>query len=103
MNIENFKGRRAISEQADDYPYVVLQQGNHFRIIRCRDGIQWIIQTRSKTLASTRWRPKAYCRSKRALVRRMAAFVAEIDPINQAILDALPDWIEGGGENVSCR
>ncbi len=97
MNVENFKGRRAIAEQGDNYPNVVMQQGETFRLIACRDGIQWIPQTRgTHAVARTRWRPRSYHRSKISLIRRLPAFLPGIDPKNLAILDALPDWIEEG-------
>ncbi|MCP4408508.1 MAG: hypothetical protein GY807_12235 [Gammaproteobacteria bacterium] len=98
MNIQNFKGRRAIAEQGDNYPNVVMQQGAHVRIIRCRDGIQWIIQTRSEKVAtSAKWTPRSYHRSKKSLIRRLHTLLSEIGPKNQTILDALPSWIEEGG------
>ncbi|MCP4316237.1 MAG: hypothetical protein GY789_09515 [Hyphomicrobiales bacterium] len=98
MNVEINKHRRILSEEADDYPHVVFQQGATFRLITCRDGIQWIPQTRgTQAVASTRWKPRSYHRSKKSLIRRLHTLLPEVDPKNQAILDALPSWIEEGG------
>jgi hypothetical protein len=56
-------------EQDSDYSKVVLQAGI-WRVIECRDGIQWIIQRRAKiSLAKPRWRPISYCATRKALIR----------------------------------
>ena len=37
-----------LSEQQQDYPHVVVNIRTHFRLIECRDHIQWILQRRDK-------------------------------------------------------
>ncbi len=93
MNIQNIKARRAISEQADNYPNVVVQSGFSWRVIECRNGIQWIIQIGpGKVLAGARWRSQS-CRTKNALIGSLQRHMGEIDPNKLAILDALPERI----------
>ncbi len=51
--------RRRASETSDFYGHVVACSGR-WRIIRCRDDIQFIIQSRQAGSAAFPWRAKAY-------------------------------------------
>ena len=37
-----------LSESANDYPYLVVDFGDGFRVIECVAGIQWIVQRPSQ-------------------------------------------------------
>ena len=50
----------------DDYNNEVCRHGKA-RVIVCKDGIQWIVQTQSPKLQH--WYSQSYCASKKALIR----------------------------------
>jgi hypothetical protein len=58
------------------------------RIIECRDGLQWIVQT----LLRGRWVGSSYCRSRVGLIE--VASRHGFSPASLAELGLLPDWIE---------
>lgn len=76
-----------LREESDNYPHVVTLLNDNRRVIRCRDGIQWIVQQR----IGSRWRSQSYCRSKAGL---MGCVGTEISDMALAVLKALPNWIE---------
>ena len=62
-------GRRT-GEESDNYPNVVARLGGDWRVIVCRDGIQWIVQRRTgKRHGRARWEARSYCRSREGLIR----------------------------------
>jgi hypothetical protein len=74
-------------ERDDDYPYVVLRIGADWRIIGCRDDIQWIVQRR----AGSTWRSRGHCRSRtglQSMLRRCG-----LDPT--AVADFPEFYVEG--------
>jgi hypothetical protein len=97
-----------LSEAHADYPAIRLNA--RWRVIACRDGIQWIIQyrNRAETVARSDWRGRSYCRTRDTLIRCCDAYCGEIDPIAAAILAALPERIPVNvntatdGRAVSC-
>jgi hypothetical protein len=83
------------NESSGNYGRVVAVLNGKWRVIECRDGIQWILQSRDSLTAIVGvWRGCSYCRTKEALLRVCAAQVGKIDPTAAAVLAALPDWIE---------
>jgi hypothetical protein len=58
-------------ESAGDYSKAVATLNDSWRVISCRDGIQWILQyrNRSQTVARDAWRGRSYCRTREALIR----------------------------------
>ena len=46
----------SISETAEAYPVIWLDEQDDLRLIRCKDDIQWIVQLRR----SDRWRSRSY-------------------------------------------
>ena len=86
------------NESSDSYGDVVAVLNHKWRVIRCRDGIQWILQSRDSTTAAKGvWRGRSYCRTKEALLRACAAHAGEIDPTAVGLLAELPDRIEAPG------
>ena len=82
--------RPRLSEEADDYPYIVVQLDDRWRIIECRNDIQWILQK----LVGGRWRGQRYCRTLAGLKSSLTALC--VDP---NLLPYLPDrYIEGGSK-----
>jgi hypothetical protein len=81
------------AESSDNYP-VLARLNSRWRVIACRDGIQWILQyrNRAETVARDGWRGRSYCRTKEALIRVCDAHAGDIDPNAAAILACLPEW-----------
>ena len=50
-------------ETADDYFRVIARLNPRWRVIECRDGIQWILQRRGSPEKARRddWRGRSYC------------------------------------------
>jgi hypothetical protein len=68
-----------------------------WRVIACRDGVQWILQHRARPEVTDRldvWAGRSFCRTKEALLRVCREHAGTIDPAAQVILSALPDRIE---------
>jgi hypothetical protein len=82
----------SIRETADDYPGVVAVLNAGWRVIECRDGLQWILQRRGspETSRGDDWRGRSYCRTKEALIRCAREYAGEIDPGACSTLAALP-------------
>lgn len=82
-------------ETADDYCGLVAQLNSDWRIVECRDGIQWILQHRGSPKRSRRydWRGRSYCRSSEALMRCTREYAGPSDRTAAAILAELPAWI----------
>lgn len=63
---------KPLREESDRYPRVVVQLNETWRVIVCRDQIQWILQKRSGIdKGEPRWRSLSYCCERSALVRCM--------------------------------
>ena len=77
-------------ETADCYRYELVRQGR-FRIVLCKDGIQWIVQ-RQKRGAAARWQAVGYCTTREALIRLWTGLNRDIPPE----LTVLPDTARGG-------
>jgi hypothetical protein len=82
------------SESSDSYSNVMAVLNSKWHI-RCRDGIQWILQSRDslKVEVDGLWRGRSYCRTKEALFRVRAIHAGEINPTAAALAE-LTDWIE---------
>jgi len=94
------QARTILPESAEGYPTVV-QLGTRWRVVACRDGIQWILQCRIRPDRPERvtrddWRGRSYCRTREALLRCCRDHAGEIGPAALATLEALPARIGGG-------
>jgi len=85
-------------ESSDDYSRVVVMLDPRWRVIECRDGIQWIIQRREKSRGEGHWRGVRYCTTRKALKRDAGALVSPLSPSAVAVLNALPDRISRGAK-----
>ncbi len=84
-------------ESDDNYARIVARLDDDWRVITCRDRLQWILQRRDGVRAGrARWAGVGYCRTRKALLRLCRASGARIDPSQWAALVALPDYITGG-------
>lgn len=83
------------SETDDAYVAVVAKLSDRWRVIRCRDDIQWILQRRKGwTGAAPRWTGDSYFRNREALVRVTHAKAGDCDPTAWSTLLALPERYE---------
>jgi hypothetical protein len=93
-----------LAESDDRYPAVAILN-QRYRVIRCRDGIQWILQRRNipagtggnrpERHSRDDWRGRSYCRTREALIRCCRAYSGEIDPAAVVALRTLPERIDG--------
>jgi hypothetical protein len=82
-------------ETAEDYARVVAILNPRWRVIECRDSVQWILQRRAKAEPHPRpWEGRSYCRTSEALIRCAREHAGEINPEACAILAALPSRLE---------
>lgn len=83
-------------ESADLYHGVVVHLNERWRVIACRDGIQWVLQCRAgERHGRARFDNRSYCRTRNALIRVCREHAGDISPAALSILDALPAMIEG--------
>lgn len=84
-------------ETSDAYGRVICAS-EAFRVIVCRDNIQWIVQARvrpQKQRATGRWKALKYLRSQRALMAFWHGLHAAKGGTNWPDLDRLPDNFGG--------
>jgi hypothetical protein len=75
---------RLTAEESDQYRDIVADLSPGLRVIRCRAGIQWILQAK----IGARWRGCWFCHTKEALLRGAGQYAAH------PALVALPDRFE---------
>jgi hypothetical protein len=83
-------------EKDNNYHRVVSPLNERYRLVECKDGIQWLVQRRDKsseTLATTRWRNVSYPRCREGVFAALAWLRIEVSPAVMARLVALPDWL----------
>ena len=73
---------------------VVVRLNAKWRIVECRQHIQWILQRRKSASDGGGWSARSFCRTSEALRRVAAEHAGAIDPEAQEALDRLPEWIE---------
>lgn len=67
-----------------------LFRHGHYRVIVCRDGIQWIIQRQKKGVRA-RWVALSYCTTQKSLSRVWTARTGDYAPE----VDLLPENVKG--------
>ena len=84
--------RRSGREQSDDYFRVASVLNDRWRVIVCKDAIQWILQQRRRD--TPKWDGASYCTTRQGLLRCIREKVkGDIDPSALAALEALPETI----------
>ena len=70
------------NESASNYPHIVCNIGRNRRVILCKDGLQWIIQSSDgENGGGRRWTGKSYVTSRDKLIelcRRLEGFSEQI-------------------------
>jgi hypothetical protein len=81
------------AESSDDYSGLVAILNRAWRVVACRDRIQWILQYRGSPKKPRRddWRARSYCRTSEALRRCAREHAGAIRPEVAVLLDVLPD------------
>lgn len=88
----------ALNESHDDYPRVVANLNERWRVVECRDRGQWVLQWRSggpETCRSDTWRGRGYFRTSEALKRAVREQRLSVDHDAERVISALPDWLDG--------
>ena len=83
-------------ERDDEYREVIVQLAPRWRVIVCKDYLQWIIQKRTaEPLHRGVWRSQSYVTSRSSLIRLCASLELLSDPLARARLEALPEQFSG--------
>lgn len=78
-------------ERDDNYADVVIHLASRWRIIVCKDGIQWILQQRSVAPPNTgTWSGKSYSTTRSGLIAACSDRELLSDPSARQAIDALP-------------
>lgn len=78
-------------ETSESYWGVISDLSARYRIIICKDGLQWILQRRKTGGAERPWRGVGYFTTKEALLRVCATSCGRIAPTAHEALQSLPD------------
>ena len=79
-------------ERDDEYCEVIVQLAPRWRVIVCKDYLQWIIQKRTaEPLHRGEWRGQSYVTNRKSLIRLCASLGLLSDNVARASLDALPE------------
>ncbi len=85
-------------EGSADYAWIVAQLAEGWRLIECRDGLQWIVQKGRRNAGEIRWYSRLHFRSKAGLLQRIGKLEGReglvLTAAAQAALANLPEWIE---------
>ena len=91
-------------ESADDYHRAIVVLNDRWRVIECRNGIQWILQRQAgERHGRPRWDGGSYCRTKEALIRICRATAGAIDSAAAGVLASLPERIDLPDDNRALR
>ncbi len=86
--------RKECSESSGDYYRIVLMISSKWRIIECRQGLQWIIQKcQGIRYGTTRWENKKYFLSRDGLVTACQRLNLNLDTNTNLVLKELPKYI----------
>jgi hypothetical protein len=78
-------------ERDDNYAKVIAQLGPRWRVIICKDGIQWILQQRSVPFPNTgTWSGKSYSTTRDALIAACSDRELLSATSEEQLLNALP-------------
>lgn len=80
-------------EGSGDYQGVIVRLNDHWRVIACRDGIQWILQRRHDRKGLSRWDGNSFSTERAPLLRCIRERAGSCDPAALQCLAILPDHI----------
>ncbi|WP_050929471.1 hypothetical protein [Aestuariivita boseongensis] len=86
------EGALSSRERDDNYNTVVCRLAPRWRVIVCRQGIQWILQkAKAESGHGLVWRGFSYFLTRDALIKACARIDGPVDPDAMAILHQLPE------------
>ena len=78
-------------ERDDSYAKVIAQLAPRWRVITCKDGLQWILQQRSVPFPNTgTWAGKSYATTRDGLMAACSSRGLLSEPSARQVLEALP-------------
>ena len=79
MDGSTFEGAKALShrERDDAYFRLIYAKGD-WRVIACKDNLQWIIQRAEKRRGQREWTGNSYCSTRKALTRLWHAKTGDV-------------------------
>ena len=81
-------------EESDTYARVRVVLNPRWRVIVCKNSIQWILQfCRGQRHGRPRWEGRSFCRTREALVRCAREHAGEIAADAWAILLGIPERV----------
>ena len=87
-------GNETRRETSDFYSGVIAVLTSRWRVVTCRNGIQWILQKRTaEPLHKGIWRGRSYHTNQNSLIEACASRELLFDRKARADLDALPSII----------
>src|SRR5690606_3010118 len=82
-------------ERDDNYCNVIAHLNAQWRVILCRDGIQWVLQRRNGTRhGQPQWEGQSYARTRSGLINACRRKAGDIAPIQMDTLLKLREWGE---------
>ena len=82
-----------VGEENDDYAPLIASLNDAWRVIVCKNSLQWVLQQRRG--ARNHWRGSAFCCTREALLRNVRERGGEIGGDALVILLKLPERIGG--------
>ena len=79
-------------ERDDAYLGTIVLFSKRWRLVLCKDQMQWIIQRKESSHAGP-WRAEKYVTSRSALIRACGTLGLLSDPATEAVFYALPDYV----------
>jgi hypothetical protein len=84
-----------MDEGSEDYPGIVCALNARWRVITCRDDMQWIVQRRHDRKGVERWDSESFCVTRDGLLRCIRERAGYCDWAALQFLSSLPDVIGG--------
>ena len=81
-------------ERDEHYTHVIATPAPRWRIIMCRDRMQWIVQKKEASHAGP-WRAEGYYTCRESLIKACGKLDLLSDANTEAVLHALPERITG--------
>ena len=92
----NLSGDGSHRESADNYHSIVVVLNDRYRVIVCRDQIQWILQKQNgQRHGQNRWDSVKFYRTRDGVIRSCHAHAGRLDANTLSILENLPSIIGG--------
>ena len=88
-------------ERDDDYKSIVVQLASRWRVIVCKDGIQWVLQHKEASHAGP-WRSFGYFTCRDSLIEACGSLNLLSEPLKSELLGSLPPTFHENVNEHSC-